>query len=102
MQTYTIKPTSPDEHYAAFPAHATKIHGQPSYDDIRQLRTVIYQNAAAINSALGGGQHGHLGMVMDATTYATISNTPWTDPPDPGANVVHHENPTQFQIAEAH
>ena len=51
---------------------------------------------------MGGGQHGHLGMVMDNTTYATISNTPWMDPPDPGATVVHQDNPTQFQIAEAH
>ena len=102
MQTYTLKATSPEEYYAAFPAQATKIHGQPTYDDIRQLRTIIYQNAASVNSTMGGGQHGHLGMVMDATTYATISHTPWTDPPEPGATVVPQENPTQFQIAEAH
>ena len=102
MQTYTLKATSPEEYYTAFPAHAAKIHGQPSYDDIRQLRQVIYQNAASVKSSMGGEQHGHLGMVMDATTYATVSNTPWTDPPDPGPNVVPQEGATQYQIAEAH
>ena len=102
MQTYTIKPTSAEEFYAAFPAQATKIHGEPAYDDIRQLRTVIYQNAASVNSDLGGGLHGHLGMVMDANTYATLTNTPWVDPPEPPATVPLPNNPTGAQIAEAH
>ena len=102
MQTYTIKPTSADEFYAAFPAHALKIQGEPSYDDIRQLRTVIYQNAASIHSDLGGGLHGHLGMVMDDTTYATLTNTPWVDPPEPPAVVPLPNAPTAPQIAEAH
>ena len=88
MQAYTIKPTSAEEIYAAFPVQATKIQGEPSYDDIRQLCTVIYQNAASMNSSSGGGLHGHLGMVMDALTYATLTNTPWVDPPEPPAVVL--------------
>ena len=103
MQSYTIKPTSAEEFYAAFPAQALKIQGEPSYDDIRQLRTVIYQNAASIHSDLGGGMHGHLGMVMDDTTYATLTNTPWVDPPpEPPAAVPLPNAPTAPQIAEAH
>ena len=102
MQTYTIKPNSAEEFYTAFPAHATKITGEPSYDDLRQLRTVIYQNAASVNSSLGGGNHGHLGMIMDAPTYATLTATPWQDPPEPPVDLQLPNNPTGFQIAEAH
>lgn len=102
MQTYTIKPTSAEEFYAAFPAQALKIQGEPSYDDIRQLRMVIYQNAASIHSNLGGGLHGHLGMVMDDNTYATLTNQPWVDPPEPPAVVPLPNAPTAPQIAEAH
>ena len=103
MQTYTIKPASADELYTAFPAQATKIQGEPTYDDLRQLREVLYHNAASVHSDRGGGLHGHLGMIMDDVNYATISATPWVDPPEPPAMVQMPNNaPTAPQIAEAH
>ena len=102
MNTYTIKATTAEEFYASFPAHALKITGQPAYDDIRQLRTVIYQNAASIASARGGGQHGHLGMVMDDATYATLTPDAWIDPEVPALEANVPDNATQFQIAAAH
>ena len=103
MQTYTIKPTTVEEFHAGFIAHATKITGEPTYDDIRQLRTTIYQNAASVNTHLGGGNHGHLGMVMPALTYAGLAQILWLDPPEPPAAVVLAQNaPTAAQIAEAH
>ena len=103
MQKYTIKPTTAEEFYTGFIAQATKITGEPTYDDIRQLRTIIYQNAASVSTNLGGGNHGHLGMVMPAITYAGLSQTLWVDPPEPPAVVVLAQNaPTAAQIAEAH
>jgi hypothetical protein len=103
MQTYTIKPTTVEEFHSGFIAHATKITGEPTYDDIRQLRTTIYQNAASVNTHLGGGNHGHLGMVMPALTYAGLAQILWVDPPEPPAAVVLAQNaPTAAQIAEAH
>ena len=103
MQTYTIKPTTAEEFHAGFIAQASKIHGEPTYEDIRQHRTTIYQNAASVNTHLGGGNHGHLGMVMPAVTYAGLSQTLWLDPPEPPAAVVLAQNaPTAAQIAEAH
>ena len=33
----------------------------------------MYANACAIPSTLGGGAHGHLGMIMPAVQYATLS-----------------------------
>jgi len=103
MQTYTIKPTSAEEYFTAFPAQASKIHGEPTYNDLPQLRAVLYHNAASVHSSLGGGAHGHLSMIMHPTTYATLSPTAWQDPPVPPAQVQMPNNaPTQIQIAAAH
>ena len=102
MQTYTIKPASADEFYAAFPAHATKIQGEPTYDDLRQLREVLYHNAASVHSEQGGGLNGHLGMIMDDIDYATVTNIPWIDQPEPPAAVPIPAGATGPQIAEAH
>jgi len=103
MQTYTLKPTTAEEFHSGFIAQANKITGEPCYNDIRQLRTVIYENAASYNTPLGGGNHGHLGMVMPALNYANVSPTPWVDPPEPAAVVVFDQvAPTAAQIAEAH
>jgi hypothetical protein len=103
MQTYTLKPTTAEEFHSGFIAQAIKITGEPCYNDIRQLRTVIYENAASYNTPLGGGNHGHLGMVMPALNYANVSPTPWVDPPEPAAVVVFDQvAPTAAQIAEAH
>lgn len=102
MQTYTIKATSAEDIYQTFIAHADKISGEPAYNDIRQLRATIYQNAASVDSPAGGGNHGHLGMVMDATTYASLADTPWTDPPEPPNAPVIPQHATGPVIAEAH
>jgi hypothetical protein len=102
MNSYTIKATTMEEFFASFPVQPTKITGQPAYDDIRQLRTVIYHNAASIPSERGGGQHGHLGMVMNDAIYATLTETPWVDPEVPGLQPEIEANATQYQIAAAH
>ena len=102
MQSYTLKPTTADEFFTAFIAHAPKITGEPTYDDLRHLRAILYQNAASVPTQRGGGQHGHLGMIMPALAYAGISQTLWVDPPEPPPQVnIANPQPTQFQISEA-
>ncbi len=102
MQTYAIKPASAEEIYQGFVGQTQKILGEPTYSDIRLLRTSLYENAASVYSNRGGGNCGHLGMLMDDTTYATISPTPWVDPPEPPATPVLPPNPTGPMITEAH
>jgi hypothetical protein len=46
---------------------------EPTPMAVRQLRRQVYDNATAIKSPLGGGQHGHLGMVMPDPEYRTMS-----------------------------
>ena len=62
-----------------------KIAGEPSYADIHELHNIIKSNAASIPITLGGGDHGHLGLVLGATTYLTVAGVAFTMPVNPGA-----------------
>jgi hypothetical protein len=62
-----------------------RIHGQPTYETLQNLSTEIEANAALVPSTLGGGQYGHLGLILSVDCYATLANTiPWVSPPNPG------------------
>jgi hypothetical protein len=62
-----------------------RIHGQPTYETLQNLSTEIKANAASVPSTLGGGQYGHLGLILSVDRYATLANTiPWVSPPNPG------------------
>jgi hypothetical protein len=82
MTTYRyLKASTVEDYYSSFLVRPTKIEGQGSYDDIRRIREVIYQNVAAVPSTRGGARHGHLGMIMEPALYETIAaGTPWADP----------------------
>eukprot|EP00957_Ditylum_brightwellii_P001762 135182-Ditylum_brightwellii.AAC.1 len=41
-------------------------NGEPNYDYIHEVMMALYANAAAVPTALGGGAHGHIGLVMEA------------------------------------
>ena len=74
----------------------TKIHGEPSYEGIKKIKDELKANAMAVNSELGGGQHGHLGLVLTPEEYARISNVPYERPDHPGdvdipGNTTQHE-----------
>ncbi len=63
----------------------TKIHGQPTSHDLTILEKELITILAAIPTALGGGKHGHAGMIMEAVTYTTITGgTALVNPANPG------------------
>eukprot|EP00957_Ditylum_brightwellii_P069135 5249734-Ditylum_brightwellii.AAC.1 len=43
----------------------------------------LYENAATIPSSLGGGAHGHIGLVMEPTLYSSLSATAYNAPSAP-------------------
>jgi hypothetical protein len=47
---------------------------KPTPETIRRLQKQLYDNAQAVNSDLGGGRHGHLGMLMPREEYIRISH----------------------------
>eukprot|EP00957_Ditylum_brightwellii_P071432 5430344-Ditylum_brightwellii.AAC.1 len=42
------------------------INGQPTYADINKMSKILYVNAAKVATTLGGGNKGHIGLVMKA------------------------------------
>lgn len=63
----------------------TRLHGQPTYETLQTLSTEIKANAASVPSTLGGGNFGHLGLILSDARYATLATTiPWITPVNPG------------------
>jgi hypothetical protein len=52
---------------------ATKIFGQPTANDLTQLEKELIAIAAAIPTSLGGGNHGHTGIIVNNTKYLTMN-----------------------------
>jgi hypothetical protein len=63
----------------------TKIHGQPTSHDLTILEKELIAILAAISTALGGGNHGHARMIMEARTYTAMTGgTAFVNPANPG------------------
>ena len=79
----------------------TRIIGEPTTAALITLRNEVKANAQAVHSTLGGGAHGHLGLVCSPETYATLvpGNTPYIRPVNPGRLIIEGTE-TQYQIAQ--
>ena len=53
----------------------TKIEGEPTYKSLHTLQKELRANASSIDSDLGGGDHGYLGLVLNDPNYAAIPGT---------------------------
>eukprot|EP00957_Ditylum_brightwellii_P138002 10520933-Ditylum_brightwellii.AAC.1 len=58
------------------------IDGQQMYADINKMSKVLYAKVAKIPTTLRGGNKGHIGYIMKALLYATISTTAYVAPTD--------------------
>ena len=61
-----------------------KIHGKPTFSTLTTLKKQLKSNAQSVVSDLGGGAHGHLGLVLSPEEYTAVSNTAYTRPDHPG------------------
>ena len=90
MSTPTV-----DDILAKFPSRTLlPIRGEPTYESITAVKSEIFANAAVIPTPLGGGQHGHIGLVMKEQLYHTLSPTSFIIPNDPGPLPVFNPNMT--------
>ena len=53
-----------------------RIQGQPTYRSLKRLKTELRANASSVDTDLGGGDHGYLGLVLSDEEYARINPTP--------------------------
>ena len=65
----------------------TKIDGQPNNKELTSFKKELSKIAASVPTSLRGGKHGHLGLVMKATDYTSISQggAAFDIPTHPGA-----------------
>ena len=57
------------------------IHGEPNYNSLTIILNQLKANARSVQTFLGGGHHGYLGLLLSPAQYATIApNTPFQYP----------------------
>ena len=54
----------------------TPITGEPTHKSLKPLKTELRANASSVDTNLGGGNHGYLGLVLTDIEYARITPTP--------------------------
>eukprot|EP00957_Ditylum_brightwellii_P133628 10188286-Ditylum_brightwellii.AAC.1 len=59
------------------------IDRQLTYADINKMSKMLYANTAKVPTTLGGGNKGHIRLVMEASLYAMISTTAYAAPTEP-------------------
>ncbi len=57
-----------------------KIDGKPDYANLNEMIQALYANTATLSTTLGGGSHGHVGLIMKPTLYTTLTATEWENP----------------------
>ena len=63
----------------------TKIFGQPTKHDITKMEKELTAIAAGIPSNLGGGNHGHAGIIVENANYTKMmGGTAFVTPANPG------------------
>ena len=62
----------------------TKIHGQPTNQDLMILEKELIAILINIPTTLGGGNQGHAGIIMDPARYLLIAEAPFNNPANPG------------------
>jgi hypothetical protein len=68
--------------YFEFPT-LTKVHGEPTYESLQEIKDEIKANAASVESELGGGVNGHLGLVLTPEEYTRVNDTAYVRPIQP-------------------
>jgi hypothetical protein len=56
-----------------FPNKINKIHGLPTFETLSKMKKELQLNAALVPSALGGGAHGYLGILLSDAAYCAKS-----------------------------
>jgi hypothetical protein len=66
--------STPDELIAGCPhASLPKVTGEPTFEDLKFTQRLRNTNAMSVSSFVGGGRHGHLGIIMTNEEYFAIA-----------------------------
>jgi hypothetical protein len=83
------------------------VQGEPDYQTIHSIRKLLQAKARAIDTHLGGGALGHLGLFFSDASYATVApatqagSTLWVNPTAPGCTPESTDGGIAVQIGAA-
>ena len=60
------------------------MHGMPSYTSLHKIKNRLKANVANVSCNLGGGAHGHLGLVLTIANAVNITPTTYIHLLHPG------------------
>lgn len=79
----------------------TSIPSEPTNKTLQLLQQELYANVRAIHSTRGGGENGHLALVMPPDLYLARTGMAFATPIDPGDQpTIHVPGATSAQITE--
>jgi len=61
-------------------ATPTHVHGKPTNKALKRLKNELRAKASSVESDLGGGDHGYLGLFLTDIGYARVSGTQFVAP----------------------
>jgi hypothetical protein len=76
MKNFTIETVMASFPHPILPT----VQGEPDYQTIHATRNFLQANSRAIDTHLGGGTLGHLGLIISDASYAMISPTKNEEP----------------------
>ena len=89
-----VTTTGVDGIIAAFPKSTIPpIHGEPDRITLIAMHKLLCANAASITTNLGGGNHGHLSLLMTAAEYLEETQKIFTPPTNPGEDPTTTKDP---------
>jgi hypothetical protein len=77
-----------------------KVTGEPTFEDLKVIRRLLNTNAMSVSSYVGGGRHGHLGIIVTNEEYFSIAADVFPVPDNPGASAEVVVGMTAAVIAE--
>ena len=83
----------------------TPIIGAPSHKTLKRLKQELRANASSVDTDLGGGDHGYLGLVLTDEEYLRVApNTPFVAPEFPCSLLIpaNTDMVTAMNLREAH
>ena len=91
--------SSVDDIRSGFPQPTVStIDGEPTYSTIKATHDILKSNASSVPSTLGGGAHGHLGLVILPALYVVVTGNNFVLPANPGATPTILPAATNAQI----
>ena len=80
----------------------TPITGEPTHKSLKRLETELRANTSSVDTDLGGGDHGYLGLVLTDVDYTRITPTPLPFVPlnFPGPLVINPVHTAMQQVQE--